>query len=284
VTVKQNTKYTLTVTDSKGCKRTATMSLSASPLAAPTIAVTAGPACDGTTTLTATPSGLSSYTWFDGTTQIGTGNSRTVKLAPGDRSITVTVTNSAGCSATSAPITVHVNAAVTASAQVTAGPDCAGSTTLTATASGGAGGYTFAWFDGATSIGTGNPLTVTLASGDHSITVTATDSAGCKATSVAITVHVNQPVSTSLDTGSAPDCKGNLTFTASATGGTGTYTFAWSLDGSPVSGNTSNTLAYQPNVDCSAHTVSVTATDSAGCVSGNTAQRTVTQVVTTTVK
>ena len=55
-------------------------------------------------------------------------------------------------------------------------PDCAGKVTLTASASGGAGGFTYQWFDGATPIGTGSPLTVTLTPGDHSITVKATDS------------------------------------------------------------------------------------------------------------
>jgi hypothetical protein len=155
--------------------------------------------------------------------------------------------------------------------------------TLTANPSGGTPPYSFQWFDGGTSIGTGNPLTVTLAPGDHSITVTVTDSTGCSATSGATPVHVNQPITTSLDTGSTPDCHGNLTFTASATGGTGTYTFAWAIDGSPVANNSTNKLAYPPAVDCTTHHVSVTATDSNGCVSQNTAMRAVTQVVTTTV-
>ncbi|MGN6809495.1 MAG: twin-arginine translocation signal domain-containing protein [Thermomicrobiales bacterium] len=362
VTVTQNTTYTLTVTDSAGCSRAASTSLNAAPLAKPTFS--AGmPDCAGKVTLTAAPSGLASYTWFDGATQIGTGSPLTATLAPGDHAITVTVTNSAGCSATSDPTSVHINQpvsvsasagtpdcagkvtltasagggaggysfqwfdgasaigagnpltvtlapgdhAITVTATDSAGcsatstainvhinppvsvsasagtPDCTGSVALTASASGGAGGFTYQWFDGASSIGSGNPLTVTLAPGDHSITVQATDSAGCSATSTAVPVHVNQPVSTSLNCGTTPDCTGHLTFTASATGGTGTYTFAWTIDGNPVAANTSNTLAYAPIVDCNAHTVAVTATDSAGCVSGNTASRSVTQVVTTSI-
>jgi hypothetical protein len=275
------TTYTLTVTDSQGCSRTATKEVTSSQLPAPDFTFTP-PNCSGQTTLTATPSGLASYTWFDGATQIGTGNPLTATLGPGDHSITVTVTNSAGCSATSPAHIIHVNQPVSVSASAGT-PSCSGQVTLTASASGGAGGFTFQWFDGGSSIGTSNPLTVTLAPGDHSITVTATDSAGCSATSAPITVHVNQPVSTSLNCGSAPDCTGHLSFTASATGGTGTYTFAWAIDGSPVGGVTGPTLAYTPNVDCNPHVVSVTATDSAGCVSGNTATRTVTQVVCTTV-
>ena len=93
----KDTTYTLEVKDSLGCKRTATKDVTASPLPAPDFTFTK-PDCTGQTTLTATPSGLASYTWFDGATQIGTGNPLTVTLAQDgqDHSITVKVTNSAG--------------------------------------------------------------------------------------------------------------------------------------------------------------------------------------------
>src|SRR5207302_1137984 len=158
----KNTTYTLTVTDSVGCTRTATTSLNASPIAVPTLA--AGPPdCAGKTTLTATPSGLASYTWFDGSTSIGTTNPLTATLPQDgkDHSITVTATDSAGCSNTSAPTTVHINLPVSVSGSAGT-PDCKGNVTLTATASGGAAGFTYQWFDGASSIGTGSPLTVAL--------------------------------------------------------------------------------------------------------------------------
>jgi hypothetical protein len=285
VTVTQNTTYTLTVTDSASCSRTATTSLSASPVAKPTLSKT-GPDCDGNATITVTNcDNTLTYVWQDNGSVIAgaSGCTLTKKFAVGSHSITVTASNSAGtCSATSDALAFSVNAPVAVSASAGT-PDCAGTVTLTATASGGAGGYTFAWTIDGNPGGTGNPLTVTLAPGNHSITVTATDSSSCSATSAAVQVHINQPVSTSLGCGSTPDCQGNLTFTASATGGAGGYTFAWAIDGVPVAGNSSNTLAYTPNVDCNPHVVAVTATDSAGCVSGNTATRTITQVVCTTV-
>jgi hypothetical protein len=274
----------VTVANSAGC--TASNSAMATVNPAVTASASAGtPNCSGNVTLTATAGGGSgsgyTFQWFDGGSPIGTGNPLTLTLAPGDHSITVKVTDSAGCSATSSPITVHINQPVAVSASAGT-PDCSGKTTLTASASGGAGGYTFQWFDGGFSIGSGNPLTLTLAPGDHSITVTATDTAGCSATSAPINVHVNQPVATALDTGSTPDCLGHTTFTASATGGTGVYTFAWTIDGAPAGGS-GNTLAYPPKVDCAGHLVAVTATDSALCVSGNTAHRTITQTVSTAV-
>src|SRR5207245_1916948 len=211
--------------------------------------------------------GAFTYPWFDGTTPLGTTNPLPVTLAPGDHGITVTATDSAKCSGPSSPaVPVHVNQPVAVSAAA-GKPDCAGKVTLTATPSGGTGSYTFQWLDGTTPIGTGNPLTVTLAPGDHSITVTATDSAKCSGPPSSVPVPVNQRVATSLDTGTAPDCKGSLTFTASATGGIGTYTFAWAIDGNPVADNSTNQLAYPPIVDCKPHVVTVTATDSNGCVS-----------------
>jgi hypothetical protein len=244
--------------------------------------------CAGNVTLMATASGgtgtFSSYQWSEGMASLGTGNSLTVKLAPGDHTITVTATDNStpGCSHTSDPFIVHVNQPVSASAAAGT-PDCSGQVTLTATPGGGTGTFSsYQWFDGGTPLATGVSPTVTLTPGDHSIKVTVTDSAACTGTSAAIPVHINQPVSTSLDTGSTPDCTGHLTFTASATGGTGTYTYTWKIDGATVTGNTGPTLAYPPAVNCNSHTVTVTAKDSANCTSGNTASRTVTQVVTTT--
>jgi hypothetical protein len=184
-------------------------------------------------------------------------------------------------SACSEPVRINQPVSVSAGAGK---PDCDGNTTLTATPGGGAGGFTYEWFDGGTKIGSTNPLTVKLMPGSHSITVKATDSNGCSATSAPASATINQPVATSLNTGSTPDCHGNLNFTASATGGTGSYTFAWTIDGNPVAGVTGSILAFPPSADCNPHVVAVKATDSGGCPSGNTATRTATQVVSTDVK
>src|SRR5439155_1592211 len=125
--------------------------------------------CDGKVKLTASASGgtgsYPTFEWFDGGSSIGTGSPLTATLVQDgkDNSITVKVTDSAGCSVTSASTSVHVNQPVAVS--VSAGtPGCTdpmtgkAPVTLTASASRGAGGYTFEWFDGTTSIGTDNPL------------------------------------------------------------------------------------------------------------------------------
>jgi hypothetical protein len=117
--------------------------------------------------------------------------------------------------------------------------------------------------------------------GTVTYTVRVTGAGGCFR-EASLTVTAEPPPTVSLDGGSAPNCLGNLTFTASASGGTGPYTFSWTIDGQ-AAGGSGNTLAYPPRVDCAPHIVSVTATDSRGCPSSNAASRTVTQVVCTTV-
>jgi hypothetical protein len=277
-----------------GCTRLSNeVSLTASGLAKPGFSVTAGPnACTGATTFTATPGNLDSYTWYDNNSPIpnGTTNPLTVNLAPGDHSIKVKGAKG-GCNATSDAQNVTVPAAVTVVGP-TGKPGCTDPDTntapvqLSASASGGLSGgtYTFEWFKGTTSLGTGNPLTVQLGPGNHTdITVVATKG-GCNSAPAAVSVDpVNDAVTTTLDCGTTPDCHGNLSFKATGHGGQGPYTFAWTVGGNAVQGNTSDTLAYTPNVDCSPHTVSVKAKDSNNCVSKNPDTRTVTQTVATAV-
>jgi len=191
---------------------------------------------------------------------------------------TLTVTDSQPCSRTATAVVT--SSPVAAPTLSRTGPDCAGNTTITVTNCDPNLTYTFT--EGGTTLGSGCSLTHQFAPGSHTVTVTASNGNTACNKSTDETFTVNESVSTSINCGSTPDCTGHLTFTASATGGTGTYTFAWTIDGTPVPGNTSNTLAYTPNVDCNPHVVAVTATDSASC-SGNTATRTVTQVVTTTI-
>lgn len=294
VQVSQTETFTLTATvtsgNLQGCIRHSSFTVPVTPI---TITAAGGtpPACaGGNTTLTASASGGGSikYEFFEGATKLGevttsTGSgSISVLLGSGTHNLSVTATNSGGCQDTM-PFTVTVPTAVTINSATATPPACAGgNTSLAASASGGTGTPHYVWSEGSTVLANTANASVSLSSGSHTLTLAVTDDNNCPATQT-VPVTIPTPVSTSLDTGSAPDCKGNTTFTALATGGTGTYTFAWTIDGAPVSGNTGNTLAYPPNVDCNPHTISVAATDSAGCPSGNTATRTITQVVTTTI-
>ena len=151
------------------------------------------PQSDGSLTCSATMAapGTNTFHWFDNGSPIGTGNPLNTTLTPGHHLITTTATDANGNSATSAAVPIAAGDSGTVSAIASCGTVSGdGTVTCTATATGGTSGFTFQWSDSGSPIGTGNPLTVTLAPGSHAITVTATDSNGISATSAIATVSV----------------------------------------------------------------------------------------------
>ncbi len=117
----------------------------------------------------------------------------------------------------------------------------------TASASGGTPPYTYFWDNGDTTATSNN-----LSAGQH--TVIATDAGGCSAS---IMVSIQQPPlpTTQAQMDNPANCLGNGgSATASASGGTGPYTFLWS------NGDTTTTAT---NLGGGQHTV--TATDANGC-------------------
>jgi hypothetical protein len=170
------------------------------------------------------------------------------------------------------------------SAKIKAGPDCGGNVTLEAQVENASGDVTYEWFDGATPIGSTNPLNIKLAPGTHSITVRVTDAADCSAVSnPAINITVNQPVGAGLSLKDAANCDGVLTFEATGSGGTGSYTYTFYVDNEQKQSGTSNSFKYGPVLDGKCHTIRVVIKDSADpleCTAS--AEKTVTQCVTTT--
>ncbi|WP_291276152.1 hypothetical protein, partial [Flavobacterium sp.] len=136
-------------------------------------------------------------------------------------SYTVTVTNSGGCSATSAATTVTVNslptAAITTSAPTTF---CSGgSVVLTASA-----GSSYKWMNGSTAI-TGATSQTYTATTAGSYTVEVSNAAGCKATSTATTVTVNTAPNAPTVTSAVSYCQ-HATAAALTANGTGLKWYA----------------------------------------------------------
>jgi hypothetical protein len=194
--------YSVTVTNANGCSATSSPTIvTVNPN--PTASITAGGpttfCAGGSVTLTA--SSGASYLWSTGaTTQAITVN------ASGNYS--VTVTNANGCSATSSPTVVTVNANPTASISA-GGPTtfCAGgSVTLTASS-----GASYLWSTGATTQSIG-----ASASGNYSVTVT--NASGCSATSATKVVTVNANPTASITAGGPTTfcAGGSVTLTASS--------------------------------------------------------------------
>lgn len=148
---------------------------------------------------------------------------------------------------------------ITLTADHTASVTCFGGNdgAATVSASGGNGGYTYVWMPG----GLSGASQQHLAAGVY--TVTATDANHCPGT---LTVVINQPTALAVQTSAQPaDCgQTNGSATATATGGTTPYTYAWSPSGG------TNATASQ----LGAGNYTVTVTDFKGCT------QTATSVVT----
>jgi large repetitive protein len=214
--------YTVTVSNSSGCKSATTKSVTLN--ASPTASIS-GPStyCAGSGTLTA--SGGTSYLWNTGET--------TASISPNTSgTYSVTVTGSNGCTAT-ANKPIAVNAVPVASIS---GPStiCSGSgAVLTAS-----GGVAYSWSTGATTAS----ITVTSAG---TYTVTVTNGATCTATaSRTLTVSALPTASIS---GPTTFCVGNGTLTAS-----GGATYLWSTGATTASINPATSGTYQVTVTNSA--------------------------------
>lgn len=198
--------------------------------------------CDGAVTANASGSPPFTYLWNNGAT-----TPTTNALCAGTYS--VSVTNTYGCTAT-------VNGTVLGGVQIVPGitktdVSCAGGNdgTATASASGGAPGFTYSW--NTTPIQ--NSATATnLSAGSYIVTVR--DTKNCTATA---SVTITQPTALSVTTSTSPAGCGasNGTATATPTGGTGPYTYAWSPSGGGAAIATG----------LSGGTYIVTVTDNKGC-------------------
>lgn len=249
--------YDVTATDSMGCSATATYNITEPAPIVFDSAVTTDAQCQvggsiliyahgGTGTLT--------YTWSNGQS----GNPIT-GVAGGP--IVTTITDANGCTlihADSIPVAPGV---VYFGTPIIVNLTCNGGNTgsITAVAQGGTGSIGYLW-----SYNNATTATISgLAAGSYSVTIT--DSVGCSASTTYTVTQPNaivfgNPVITNIT------CNGgnNGCIVISATGGTGSITFAWD-----------NTVSGATNCGLAAGTYSVTATDSLGCTA--TASYTVSQ-------
>ncbi len=233
--------HSVTVTDSKGCIATGTVSIGQSQGPTVTAVVNSNATCTtgGSATATAT-GGSGPYTYLWDNNQV---TATATNLSVGQHM--VTVTDAAGCSASaSVTITQPMAPTVTVTASTNAGCTTGGSATVAA--SGGTSPYTYKWSNGAMGATANN-----LAAGNY--TVTATDGAGCTGT-VTFNIAGSLPPNVVITASSNAKCDQPGSATASATGGNGTYTYKW---------DNNETTATAINLAAGPH--SVTVTDAAGC-------------------
>jgi hypothetical protein len=233
---------------------------------APTIECTGPSGADVTLTASASD-GVPPYTyaWSEGGSPLGSGSPLVHTFSAGPHTVRVDVTDDAGCTAhDQVDFTVLPQVAVSIGAPVIECTSESGAqVTLTATASGGDGSYTYAWSEGGSPLGSDNPLIHTFSAGAHTVDVEVTDGRSCTATAqVNFTVLDQVQVSIGAPVIECTTALGaQVTLTATASGGDGSYTYAWSEGGSPL--GSGNPLIHTFSVG--PHTVDVEVTDGRGC-------------------
>lgn len=246
------TTYVVTVTDANGCSATDSVTVTVGNNL--TINLTNDTTiCQGASiTLTASANGATSYSWTPATTLSSTNTASTIATPLSTTTYFVTV-SAGGCSGTdSVTVTINPSATLNAGNNVTI---CNGqSTTISANATGGAGGpYTYNWSSGQSGAGphSVSPTTTT------SYIVNANDVLGCAAIPDTIVISVNPALSAVLSVNNDTICQGNsVLLSVVANGGDGNYSYVWT--------GVSSTNQTASSTPITTTTYSVTVSDGCG--------------------
>lgn len=246
--------YTVTATDSKGCAQTNTVAVTQPPsitITTSEINSTCGNSNGQASASASGGSGPYTYTWMPGAVV-----SSTITGVPSG-SYTVNVTDANGCPASQIQ-NINDNTGPTATIFGVTDVTCFGGSNGSATVSvvGGAGTISYTWSPS----GGNGPVATGLPAGTYVVLVQ--DSNGCQALATT-SPGINQPppISIAISVSNVSCFAGNNgTATASASGGTGAFTYLWLPSNS--TGATISGLA--------AGTYTVQATDANSCVQTQT--------------
>ena len=233
--------------------------------------------------------GSYTYQWYTTSGSIGGATSSTYN--PGN----ITATTGYYCAITSgscgtvntSTTTITVDGNLTAAISGGTSPICYNTSpgTFTATGGGGTGSYTYQWYTtsgiigGATS-STYNPGNITATTGYY-CAITSGSCGTVNTSTTTITVHGNKTAN--ISGGTSPICYNTSPglFTATGSGGGGSYTYQWYTTSGMISGATSST--YDPgNITSSIGYYCILTTPSCGTVNTSTTSITVFQQITLT--
>ncbi len=257
--------YTVTATNAGGCSTTQTITVTQPPVLTATSSqtnLTCANVNNGSASVTASGGApIYNYVWSPSG---GTSPNATNLSA---QNYTVTVTDNNGCTVQQ---TFTITAPPALNLVMSSTPSTCGSANGSASvvASGGTGGYTYAWLPSGGTAST-DP---NLVGGTYLVTVT--DASGCTSQGTVAVVGATTPSATITNSTNIL-CNGNLTGDATvlASGGNGPYTYAWSPSGG--TGTTESNLG--------AGNYTVTVTDFDGCTATASVALTEPPVLTTAI-
>jgi hypothetical protein len=227
-------------------------------------------------TLLSAGSGGDTYVWNTAPTGLGCTASTSLTLsctptASGTYRINITVTDSDSQSATSGTLTytVSTDPTVATPSASKSSVETGESVTFTASPTGGATPYTYSWSGlptPCTQTTSAAPSCTPASAGTYSIKVSVTDANGYSVTSASLSFTVLSGPSVAVPSASprsSVDLGQSATFSTTASGGTGSYTYSWS--GLPAGCSSSNS----PDITCTpsstgSFSVTVTVVDSDG--------------------
>jgi immunoglobulin I-set domain protein len=231
-----------------------------------------------TFTTTATGSGPFTFVWKKGATVLNNGDlGGRVTITSDSSSSTLTITNvqasdadtytveaTGACNTASQSATLTVNAPTTTSdpADQTV---CQGAMANFSTTASGAGPFHYAWtLDGSPYNGDSASISVdtsSLSVGNHTVSVTTTGA--CSSDTQTATLIVQSAASTT-DPADQTVCQGATANFSTTASGTGPFSYAWTVDGSPAGTDSPNLSVDTTSLSVGNHTVSVTTTGACG--------------------
>jgi PKD repeat protein len=265
------TTYTVTVTDANGCVRTGSVTVTVAPVLTAVAYADdnlIGACPSSQTQLHVNVSGGEtpySFSWMPVAGLSDPAVREPVAKPAATTAYTVTVTDANGCTVT-ANVTVNVapDLDVTATVDDNLIGTCPTSVAhLTATATGGEGGYTYLWDNAATLSSATSATPTAKPAVTTTYTVTVTDANGCTdQASVTVNVAPDLAVTATADDMFIGTCAGSVShLDATVTGGEGIYTYKWT----PLTGLDDSNIKSPTARPAVTTTYTVTVTDANGC-------------------
>ncbi|RYE24654.1 MAG: PKD domain-containing protein [Sphingobacteriales bacterium] len=214
-----------------------------------------------------------SYGWsIPGAGTIATTNATpsVIFTTPGTKTVTLTVSNSAGSSSKTITVTVHDTPSVNFTASPTTGcnPLTVQFTDGTNPHATGTSTYSWAFGDGSPFDNAKNPSHIYTATGCKNVTLQVTNSNNCsqsKTKSNLVCINPSPDVTFTASTQTFCRVGGTTTFTSTVTSGTAPFTYDWDFGDATTHGTTANPTHNYTGISPKTYTVTLTVTDANGC-------------------